>query len=262
MIDALLRLSAADLHSFAAALRTGRVTPPYTAICLRRFLTGKAAEAIAPGMERLAATGFTPDQIATMLDFVATDRRSHPRLEDDVELVTTGPDIPGITTRDTSVVVRDLFANATSSVLIAGYAVYQGQRVFQALADRMKELPQLHARLFLDVQRAPGDASAPSELVRRFEERFRNREWPPGSPLPQVFYDPRSTVVAVERACLHAKCIVIDEQQLFVSSANFTEAAQERNVEVGLLVRSPEIASRVTRFFTLLVDEDALIRAF
>ncbi|WP_309744892.1 hypothetical protein [Chamaesiphon sp. OTE_20_metabat_361] len=27
------------------------------------------------------------------------------------------------------------------------------------------------------------------------------------------------------RACLHAKCVVIDEEYLLVTSANFTEAA-------------------------------------
>jgi phosphatidylserine/phosphatidylglycerophosphate/cardiolipin synthase-like enzyme len=36
---------------------------------------------------------------------------------------------------------------------------------------------------------------------------------------------------------LHAKCIAVDDQQVFVSSASFTEAGQDRNIEVGLLVR-------------------------
>jgi len=34
----------------------------------------------------------------------------------------------------------------------------------------------------------------------------------------------------------------------FVSSANFTEAAQERSIEVGALVRSPIVAERLTNF--------------
>jgi phosphatidylserine/phosphatidylglycerophosphate/cardiolipin synthase-like enzyme len=47
---------------------------------------------------------------------------------------------------------------------------------------------------------------------------------------------------------------VVDGEQLFVSSANFTEAAQERNIEVGLLVRSVALADRVCRFFDALLD--------
>ena len=38
---------------------------------------------------------------------------------------------------------------------------------------------------------------------------------------------------------MHAKCVVADDRSVFVSSANFTEAAQElENVEIGLLIES------------------------
>jgi phosphatidylserine/phosphatidylglycerophosphate/cardiolipin synthase-like enzyme len=38
-----------------------------------------------------------------------------------------------------------------------------------------------------------------------------------------------------------------------VSSANFTEAAQQRNIEVGLRLRSTSVAGRIVRFFESLV---------
>jgi phosphatidylserine/phosphatidylglycerophosphate/cardiolipin synthase-like enzyme len=50
--------------------------------------------------------------------------------------------------------------------------------------------------------------------------------------------DPRSLELdARRRANLHVKCVVVDRQVVFVSSANFTEAVQERNIEVGVLLR-------------------------
>ena len=154
----------------------------------------------------------------------------------------------------TSIVVGELFRNAQQSVLVAGYAVYQGQKVFQALADRMRESPDLDVRLFLDIQRRQGNTSAPAELVREFVHRFRTSQWPSGRPLPQVFYDPRSlTLEPGKAAALHAKCVVIDAFDLFVSSANFTEAAQQRNIEVGLRLRSTIVAGRIVRFFESLV---------
>ena len=114
---------------------------------------------------RSRKTGSAPDQLAATLELIRADRQARPRMEDLLELVTTGPEVPGIANRDTSVVVRELFANARESVLVAGYAVYQGQRVFQALADRMVEIPSLKVRMFLDIQRAPGDTSAASEIT-------------------------------------------------------------------------------------------------
>lgn len=98
-----------------------------------------------------------------IFEVLRADRANRLEFDGVLELVTTGPEIEGIANRDTGVVVRDLFANATQSVLVVGYAVYQGQKVFQALADRMMTVPSLQVRLFLDIQRPHGDTSAASQ---------------------------------------------------------------------------------------------------
>lgn len=168
--------------------------------------------------------------------------------------MTTAPDSGTTVMRDTSVVVRDLFHNAKDSVVVIGYAIRQGQQVFEALANRMMELPSLQVRMYLDIPRDAGDTSAPSEVVARFLERFRRTQWPLGKRLPEVFYDPRSLATEPQhRASLHAKCVIIDARHVFVSSANFTEAGQERNIEVGLTLQSPVLAERLRRFMDTLV---------
>ena len=58
---------------------------------------------------------------------------------------------------------------------------------------------------------------------------------------------------------MHAKCIVIDRKTVFVSSANFTEAAQERNLEVGLLIRSATLAERLEGHFDGLIAHKLLL---
>lgn len=123
----------------------------------------------------------------------------------------------------------------------------------------MAERSDLSVRLFLDIQRGLGDTSASSELVSRFAHRFRTAQWPKRRPVPHVLYDPRSLGTDAEKpVALHAKCIVVDSRHVFVSSANFTEAAQERNIEVGLLVHSPVVAGRIHRFFESLIGAGAL----
>src|SRR5947208_2498686 len=114
----------------------------------------------------------------------------------------------------------------------------------------MLEVPSLSVRLFLDIQRPHGDTTSSPELIRRFAARFRSHQWPKDRPLPEVFFDPRSLETDSERrACLHAKCVVVDGKDVFVSSANFTEAAQQRNIEIGLLIHSAEVATRVIQYF-------------
>lgn len=250
MTEYLLRLSDRDLQEVAIALRSGRLVPPYSAVALERIISRELALRTVDALDTLTALGFSPDQIAATLDILRADRASRPKIEDVLNLVTTGPDVAGVENRDTSVVVRELFANAKQSVLVAGFAVYQGHRVFQALADRMLEIPGLSVRMFLDIQRPHGDTTSSPELIRRFAARFRQSQWPKDSPLPDVYFDPRSLEVEPDkRACLHAKTVVVDSRFVFVSSANFTEAAQQRNIEVGILVKSEQLAKHLSGFF-------------
>lgn len=259
MISSLLSLPDNDLATLIAALRSRRLTTPFSVVVIKRLLGhGVAAKSI-EALEELHKTGFSEVQIAAALDLVQQDRQRRPRLEDAIDLVTSGPEARGVTNRDTRVVVRELFANASQSVLVAGYAVYQGQKVFESLADQMLNNPNLVVRMFLDIQRGPGDNSAPSELVRRFSNHFRTQQWPHDRPYPQLFYDSRTVELSPHKhASLHAKCVVVDNRSVFVSSANFTEAAQQRNLEVGLLIHSRSLAERLTRHFDTLLSEGLL----
>ena len=262
MKDPLLSLPPCDLRALASAIASGRLSPPYSATSVQRCLGPGIANEIASSLQDFAALGVEAQALTRILGLLAAGMADRPPLEDLVDLVTTGPANGEEGGRDTSIVVRDLFHNAKNSVVVIGYAVHQGQKEFQALADQMMDCASLQVRMYLDIQRAAGDTSAPSELVRRFVDRFRCYQWPSGRPLPQVFYDPRSLELDYQnRAALHAKCIIVDGRILFVSSANFTEAAQQKNIEVGLLLESPVLADRLLRFFNLLVESSHLKRA-
>jgi hypothetical protein len=112
MNDHLLSLADTDLRGLAVALRSNRLVSPFTAIAAQRLVPGGLAPAVAGELQSLAAEGFTPQQLATVLDILVQARSHRPSAEDMIDLVTTGPEPGGITNRDTSVVVRELFAHA------------------------------------------------------------------------------------------------------------------------------------------------------
>ncbi len=231
---------------------------PLSAVSLLRYLAADVAEAVAIEGQRLAGEGFQTAHLMRLLATLAEDRAARPVLTEALDLVVTGPEAPGVALRDTAVVVRELFAQARHSVLVVGYAVHQGRQVFRALAKRMERHPTLDVRLCLDVQRPWQNTLPAEELLQRFAERFKTQEWP-GSRWPAVYYDPRSLALdAGKRASLHAKCVVVDRQVAFISSANFTEAAQERNIEVGVLLRVPAVAEQLERHFTALIEAGVL----
>jgi phosphatidylserine/phosphatidylglycerophosphate/cardiolipin synthase-like enzyme len=259
-MDVFDALTDADLTALCGALRSGRLHDPFTVVSLQRYYPPAQAGEVASCLQQLYDEGMRPQHLALLAETVVRSRSHSPHQADPVDLVWTGPETFGVTNRDTGVVVRDLFGSAEREVLVAGFAVYQGRSIFSGLAERMAELPGLQVRLFLDVQRHPMDKSPSEELVRRFAERFRSHEWP-GAKLPELYYDPRSLDPdAVKRSSLHAKCVVVDRCTALVTSANFTEAAQERNIEVGALIRDGRFAVRLASHFDSLADVGLLRR--
>jgi phosphatidylserine/phosphatidylglycerophosphate/cardiolipin synthase-like enzyme len=252
MNSALSLLSTEDLQKMAGALRAGRLRPPFSSLVLRRYVPGTLAEQVTIELRGRFQGAGQPENLACLLEVLIEDRIRRPVAEDRIDLVWTGPEAPGVLNRDTSVVVRELFQGAKESVIVAGYAIYQGRVVFKALADRMEDNPRLSVHMFFNIQRPPHDDSSPSDLVREFAERFARQEWP-GRLLPKLYYDPRSLEnESTKRASLHAKCIVVDKLEAFVSSANFTEAAQTKNIEVGVLVHSRVFAQKLAAHFEML----------
>jgi len=263
MNDAFAKLSDTDLQTLIAALRSGRVAAPYSGLQVSRVAPASLGNSVRAVLTELEAKGFSPDQIAIALGMIELDRK-HARIsESPIDLVTSGPEAPGITNRDTSVVVRELFTHAKVSVLLVGYAVYQGQHVFETLANRMEAVPDLDVKFFLNISRPDGDTTASEILISRFKQGFKEKQWPVGCRLPEVYFDPRS--VADDgpiRSSLHAKCVVVDSAHVFVSSANFTEAGQEQNIEVGLKIESQWLAKQITEHFGHLYDHGLAVKAF
>ncbi|MBL0159921.1 MAG: phospholipase [Bryobacterales bacterium] len=152
-------------------------------------------------------------------------------------MVWTGPDVPGSVSRDTGVVVRELFTGARRSVLLSSFTVRHGNEIFESLAAAVDRNPALQVRLAVNVGRDGDYHKSPNQILKEFAEGFWQNHWP-WPKRPSVYYDPRSlSTDSSICASLHAKCIVIDDEIAFVTSANFTEWAQERNLEAGVLIR-------------------------
>jgi phosphatidylserine/phosphatidylglycerophosphate/cardiolipin synthase-like enzyme len=260
MSSPLSKLSGPAAAGLAEAIRQGSFVAPYSAIALRRYAQETDCSEIATELQQLSASGMEAAHLAYVLDVISAERsRNHP-VESFVELVWSGPESAQAGTRDTGVVVRGMFANARQSVLIAGYSVYQGKRIFRQLADRMDARPELRVRMFLNITRNYQDGRSEAELLALFARAFLENDWP-GRRTPVVFYDPRGlSMESGPRAALHAKCVVVDDEEALITSANFTEAAQERNIEAGVLVRIPSLAMSLREQFDTLVKTSQLRR--
>ena len=258
MISTLLELSTPQLKALASAARRGELEPPIE-IALGTYCPGPFRKALGTEIAQAAAKGIRGEALAILLDTLAQDRERREAKALHVDLVWTGPDIPGDHSRDTRIVVHELFRKARRSVLVSTFALYDGKDLFAPLYETWQGHPEMTVKLFVDVH--PGESGIPSpQIVSKFRQDFRTHHWP-WERLPEVYYDPRSLAMnAGDRACLHAKCVIVDDQEVFVTSANLTEAAQQRNIEAGLVVVSSPLACKVRDQFNSLVSAQAVAR--
>ena len=255
MTEALLDLPTHLRTRLASALDSGLLTTPYTAAALRSALgAGEHREHVVGALRDLEQLGIAGPAAAAWIRALdrATSRMPRP------DLVWSGPEVPGVHARDTRRVFEELLGSAKRSVWASTYAFFDGPKAFELLAQRMDARPEIRVTLLLNIQRKRGDATAADQLVRNFAERFWGRDWP-GASRPRVFYDPRSLDLDGPAGVLHAKAVVADEESVFVTSANFTEAALDRNFELGLLVRDHALALSVTGHFRTLIERGLLL---
>ena len=258
MDSPLHKIPSTALRNLADSIHSGRLLPPFTSLSLQRYIPASECPGLAEELQFLSSGGVQIPQLAHVLHLLADARSTSEQTADKSELVWSGPEMPGAASRDTSVVVRELFSNAESSVLVAGFAISHGNEIFRALAERMVSVPTLAVRMFLNVPRDDVDRASNDEILHSFYLTFKNKHWP-WAKYPEVFYDPRALETNFsKRASLHAKCLVVDRVMCFVSSANFTESGQARNIEVGVLIEDRNLAISLHDQFESLVTHGLL----
>jgi phosphatidylserine/phosphatidylglycerophosphate/cardiolipin synthase-like enzyme len=260
MFDPFHRLTTATLRDVAALCRQAHGPSPPATHVLQQLAGSELGDELARCLRNLADQGWQLGQIAATADTIIQTRERTRSPDQIIDLVLSGPDAPGIATRDTAAVMHSLMMEARREVLLVGYALYDAQDLFEPLARRLASEPDLRVWCCFDIGRKPKDTSLPSEIVARFAHEFVTEHWP-WEPRPEVYYDPRSLEPpGPHRSSLHAKCVVVDRRAALVTSANFTQAAQRRNIECGIAVRHPQFAEHLARYFETLCQTHQMLR--
>ena len=253
MIDALLALPTHVRSRLSSALDSGLLAPPYSATAVRATVGGEHREAIMQVLREWERIGVSPEAGVIWLNTLAraADRAPAP------DFVWTGPEVVGLHARDTRRVYEELVGSVQHSIWVCSYAFFDGPTAFATLAARLDANPRLKVTLLLNIERRRGDTTAAESLVRRYADHFWGKAWP-GKTRPSVYYDPRSVADDGPDGVLHAKAVVADDEAVFITSANLTEAAFDRNIELGLLARDRTLAATTVLHYRTLIEQGLL----
>lgn len=247
----LAHVSTSAIERLRDAIAIGRLATPVTRTDLVSFGFRNQLDAVDD-----ALTGHSKLACLAILDVALAERVTNDRPAP--ELVWTGPEAHGATARDTAVVLRSLFKSARDHVILAGYSFTHAESVLAPLHETMVERG-VRSTFFVDIKQ-PAVATDPPELhAEAALEKFMAANWPFGEPYPELYYDTRAIVPPPPYSIVHAKCVVVDGERAFVSSANFTMQGQERNVEVGVLLDDPRFSSNLAGQWLALIGAGLMV---
>jgi phosphatidylserine/phosphatidylglycerophosphate/cardiolipin synthase-like enzyme len=267
------RVSTDDLRRLLEILEQDRLQPPLSSSQLHANNLGHLAPHIA------VLAGLDRNAVCTVLRVVLAER-SQPQ-EQRVDLVWTGPDSKAGAARYTAVVVDELFEKARKQVLIGGYSFDHGEELFAPLyrvmqthgvvTDIFVDIRQMEASLSRWARATRRDMTERLKLIARAKQQgpdkyadaiiawFLDAQWPFGDPKPHIYYDPR-TSDEQNLASLHAKCLIVDNQYALITSANFTDRGQTRNIEAGVLIEGAFAAELAIQWRRLI--DGGLVKPF
>ncbi len=168
-----------------------------------------------------------------------------------VELVWTGPESTVIPIRRTEQVLLQLIRECRSELTLISFAIYKVPEVVQALLQALER--GIRLRIIAETPEASsgkitfGIASTfGTELLSRAEVLV----WPKQK---------RSVDAEGRYGSLHIKGAIVDQQTLFITSANLTRYALALNMELGVLVQNETLAKQLLSQINDLQQQEILV---
>jgi hypothetical protein len=257
----LLDLPASTLLEMGNALRGGTLQYGVSAGTLAPF-AGKRSGVVAAILQAVIAEGCSTESLGSMCLALHAAKTRIEATENSLYLTLSGPDVPGTPVVSTPTVVRSLFEEAQFDVIVASYVFYQCRELLAPLAAKLDANPDFKVRFIVDLSHQRKHATEPLPVVaNRFKTNFLSDLWS-GTREPEFWHDPRvfQEDDRKKAGVMHAKVVIIDSECALLTSANFTEAAQNRNIEAGTIVRQIHQVSHLRSYFEGLIETGQLRR--
>jgi cardiolipin synthase len=173
------------------------------------------------------------------------------RHQESVKLVWTGPSTNLVPVRHTEQVLREVIDSARQQLFIVSFVAYEVESVVQALNKAHKRGVGI-SLLLESSDRHGGRVSVDS--VKKMREAVLGA---------RVFIwsaDAKQRDTGGLGGVVHAKCAVADGRIAFITSANLSTAAMERNMELGVMIEGGHLPNQLDRHLQAMITTKMLVR--
>jgi cardiolipin synthase len=196
------------------------------------------------------APGLSASELSAALRGASCTAEFYENIES-IEMVWSGPSGGLVPSRHTEQVLLEVITSASDRLFIVSFVAYEVDSIIKALQEaigrdvRVDILLESSAEYggkvtFDSIKTIKG--AVPSARVYAWKEKTTNK----------------TTVAAI--GAMHAKCAVSDGKLAFITSANLSRAAMERNMELGVLVRGGHLPAELHQHLESLVMTETVVR--
>jgi cardiolipin synthase A/B len=202
--------------------------------------TPVASSAIEHLIEMWESAPISPEELASML-LASSHVIAKAAREESAELVWTGPTTPFVSARRTEQALLQVIDSARSTLFITSFVAYDISSIVAALNEASGRGVSI-AMLLESSQENGGSISM--DVIGKM------RKLVPSARL----YGWLNKTGEFAEGRVHAKVAVADGQLCFITSANLTGYAMERNMEAGVLISGGTIPNTLKLHLSALID--------
>lgn len=189
-----------------------------------------------------------PTELAAALRSASNTARLATKREA-VELVWSGPSTGLVPVRHTEQVLCQVIQLATKRLFIVSFVAYEIVSIISALNEAVERNVKID--VLLESSTAHG-GTVTTDSIKTMRNAVSNADYYIWSP------DTGQPGARPANASVHAKCIVADANVAFITSANLSISAMERNMELGVLVRGGTLPESLHRHLDALKTTGAI----
>jgi cardiolipin synthase len=240
-------LPTAHLEELAAKL-AGAATMPTREWFLRIGRTRRVQERLVALQEMARKASAGPGALGLVLLSAGAHFERH-RQQQVTEIAWTGPGTEAVPVRRVDQVMYELVQIAKRHILIVSYVAYRAAKAIEMVQEAI--LRGVVVDMVLERSVDAGGKLAFDSITE-----LRGR-----LPQARILWWSNARREQGEKALgsMHAKCLVVDHEVALVSSANLTDYALERNMELGVVLHGGDVPQRLAAHFAQLILQGDLV---
>ena len=206
------------------------------------FATEAANNALAEVLVQWQRVEITSEELAGLLVGASYGYLTE-KAQEVVQLVWTGPDTNLVPVRRSEQVLLEVINSAQETLFIVSFVLVNIPAVEAAISDAVSR--GVDVRMLLESEDKDNSSSFRATIERLQSEILGLT----------IYIWPREKREGTEGgfARVHAKCAVADQSNVFLTSANLTSAALDKNIELGVNIRGGSVPSTIHQQFVGLI---------